>query len=142
MAVRNKSYLTKTIRYAGKEVSLYSIDGLVWSTRKEELEQILERHQNERASFGDQIVGGPQSRAASARAKAAVPAPAPAADKVVKPAPKAPKAGANKVAAKTQAKKTAKAVTGSKGKAAKGIAKQRDSGKPGAKKAKSKRAAA
>lgn len=49
-------YLSKSVKFAGKQVTLYSLDGATWSTRKEELHQILERQEAERVSF-NQLLG-------------------------------------------------------------------------------------
>ena len=58
MAEKKKvKYLTKSIRFGTKEITLYSIDGSTWSSRKDELLTILERHEAERlkllASMGE-----------------------------------------------------------------------------------------
>ena len=63
-ARRRPKYFKKSIKYGKQEVTLFSLDGQVWSTRKEELADIMERHANERASYGGQIAGGPQARCA------------------------------------------------------------------------------
>lgn len=44
-------YLSKTVRFQGKEISLYSIDGVTWSTRRQELSQIKERQEAAKVSF-------------------------------------------------------------------------------------------
>lgn len=46
-------YLTKKIRFNGKEMTLYSIDGCTWSSRRDELTQIIERHESEKLTFGE-----------------------------------------------------------------------------------------
>ena len=58
---RKSKYSQKTVRFGGKEITLFSLDGITWSSRKEELEAIMERHEQEKASFGGQIKGGPQA---------------------------------------------------------------------------------
>lgn len=50
-------YLTKVQKVAGMEVTLYSIDGNVWSSRQDELAEIADRHDRERSSFGGEIKG-------------------------------------------------------------------------------------
>ena len=71
MADENKgNYQKKVVNYSGKQVVLFSLDGQIWSTRKEELKSIMERHATERASYGGQITGGPQSKIPTARPKA------------------------------------------------------------------------
>ena len=61
-------YLQKTVGFAGGEITLFSLDGVTWSSRKEELEAILQRHEQEKANFGGQIKGGPQVRPPSGSA--------------------------------------------------------------------------
>ncbi|MCB0335512.1 MAG: hypothetical protein KDD62_04380 [Bdellovibrionales bacterium] len=68
MARRSK-FQSKEIAYGDQKVVLYSIDGLTWSTRKDELEDIIVRHELERTSYGDQIKGGPQARVPTTRPK-------------------------------------------------------------------------
>ena len=41
-------FLHKTTRFGTKELTLYSLDGVTWSTRKDELQAILDRHEAER----------------------------------------------------------------------------------------------
>lgn len=48
-------YLSKTVKFAGKNMTLYSLDGMTWSSRKDELHQILERQDQERAAFNQMI---------------------------------------------------------------------------------------
>lgn len=55
-------YQKKVIAFGGKKVTLWSIDGITWSTRKNELLNVIERQEEERAKFGGQIKGGPQSK--------------------------------------------------------------------------------
>lgn len=45
---KKSKYLTKTVKFKGQNLTLYSLDGAVWSSRKDELSQILERHEAER----------------------------------------------------------------------------------------------
>lgn len=63
-------YFRKEVSFAGEPVVLFSIDGSTWSTRKEELLEIQERHELEKASYGGQIKGGPQARIPTPRPKA------------------------------------------------------------------------
>ena len=44
-------YLTKSVSFAGKEITLYSLDGLTWSTRRSELLAIKERQERDKVSF-------------------------------------------------------------------------------------------
>lgn len=46
-------YLTKTVSFGGKPLTLFSLDGLTWSSRKDELVEIVERHESEKLSFGE-----------------------------------------------------------------------------------------
>ena len=46
-------YLTKKIKFNGKDMTLYSIDGSTWSSRKDELTQIIDRHESEKLTFGE-----------------------------------------------------------------------------------------
>lgn len=70
MAGQNrKKYFEKKTKLGSKKITLYSLDGQVWSTRKDELENILQRHQNERACYSEQISGGPQAKVPTVRPK-------------------------------------------------------------------------
>jgi len=52
MATKTKSqFLTKTSVFGGKKIVMYSIDGLIWSTRKEELSIIKDRLDNQRITL-------------------------------------------------------------------------------------------
>lgn len=62
MSAKNSPYQTKIVRFGGKDHVLYSLDGITWSSRKEELTEIQERHQDERTYFGTQIKGGNEAR--------------------------------------------------------------------------------
>lgn len=46
-------YLTKKVKFGGKTMVLYSLDGATWSTRREELEQIKERQEAQRVTLTD-----------------------------------------------------------------------------------------
>ena len=46
-------YITKTVRFGGKELTLYSIDGTTWSTRRSELMSVKERHEAQRVTMND-----------------------------------------------------------------------------------------
>ena len=46
-------YLTKKVRFNGKDMTLYSVDGCTWSSRRDELAQIIERHESEKLTFGE-----------------------------------------------------------------------------------------
>lgn len=48
MASEKQKYLTKTVKFGSGFLTMYSIDGTTWSTRKEELHQIIARHEAER----------------------------------------------------------------------------------------------
>ena len=47
------TYQKKTVIFAGTEITLYSIDGVTWSTRPQELHDIQERHENERSRISE-----------------------------------------------------------------------------------------
>jgi hypothetical protein len=44
-------FMTKTTSFGGKKVVMYSIDGLVWSTRKDELAGIKHRLDNQKVTL-------------------------------------------------------------------------------------------
>lgn len=48
MAEKKGKYLTKQVKFGGAEFTLYSIDGVTWSSNKNELEEIHERHERQR----------------------------------------------------------------------------------------------
>jgi hypothetical protein len=45
---KKAKYISKKVRFGSKEFTMWSIDGVTWSTRKEELMLIAERHEAER----------------------------------------------------------------------------------------------
>jgi hypothetical protein len=49
-------YIRKIVKFGEKELELFSIDGLTWSSRPEELHLIQERRENSRVSFGDKRI--------------------------------------------------------------------------------------
>lgn len=53
MASKKLDYHTRETSFGGEKIVLYSLDGVTWSTRKEELAEIMERHEYERNTFGD-----------------------------------------------------------------------------------------
>ena len=53
---KKQKYLTKTVKFGEKQFTLFSLDGVTWSSRKDELHMILERQELERKSF-NQIIG-------------------------------------------------------------------------------------
>ena len=58
MAARTKKYHKKVVQFSGKKLTLYSLDGNTWSTRKTELEDIIERHEQERLKLASQTGKG------------------------------------------------------------------------------------
>lgn len=52
---KKSKYLSKSVKFGSKQLTLYSLDGNTWSSRKDELHQILERHDQERAAFNQMI---------------------------------------------------------------------------------------
>lgn len=53
---KKSKYLTKTVKFGDKQFTLFSLDGVTWSSRRDELHMILERQEQERKSF-NQIIG-------------------------------------------------------------------------------------
>ncbi len=53
---KKTKYLTKSVKFGEKQFTLFSLDGVTWSSRREELHMILERQEQERKAF-NQIVG-------------------------------------------------------------------------------------
>ena len=49
--------LTKRVKFQGKDLILYSLDGVTWSSRSDELNMIHERHTNEQAGFSSDLRG-------------------------------------------------------------------------------------
>ncbi len=47
-SAKKAKYISKKVRFGAKEFTMWSIDGVTWSTRKEELTQIADRHEAER----------------------------------------------------------------------------------------------
>ncbi len=45
---KKAKFLTKSATFGGKAIALWSLDGVTWSTRKEELQTIHDRHEAER----------------------------------------------------------------------------------------------
>ena len=50
MSSRRPKYQTKKVVFNGEELELYSLDGFTWSSRKDELPVIQERHETDRFS--------------------------------------------------------------------------------------------
>ena len=57
---KQHKYLKKKVEFNGSTLVMFSLDGDTWSTRKEELLEIVERHELQKQNFGGQIKGGPQ----------------------------------------------------------------------------------
>ena len=51
--IKKIKYLTKKVRFNGKDMTLYSVDGCTWSSRRDELTQIIDRHESEKLTFGE-----------------------------------------------------------------------------------------
>lgn len=62
MASNKQKYQQKKVKFKGENLVLYSIDGVTWSSRKSELEDIADRHEEERLIYGGQIKSGPQAK--------------------------------------------------------------------------------
>jgi hypothetical protein len=52
-----KGLLTKKVSFQGTQVTMYSIDGVTWSTRPEELEIIIQRHLQQQAGVSADLKG-------------------------------------------------------------------------------------
>ncbi|RIL00008.1 MAG: hypothetical protein DCC75_14115 [Proteobacteria bacterium] len=52
---KRAKYLTKTVKFNGKEMTLYSLDGATWSTRRNELITIKERQEAQRISLSREV---------------------------------------------------------------------------------------
>jgi len=50
--VKKLKYLTKTVKFGSNSLTLYSIDGLTWSSKKQELTVIKDRLENQRVTLG------------------------------------------------------------------------------------------
>lgn len=48
---KKMKYLSKTVTFGGKSFTLFSLDGLTWSSRKQELLEIKERQERDKISF-------------------------------------------------------------------------------------------
>lgn len=58
-------YLEKEVSFGGGSVLLFSLDGCTWSSKKEELEGIMERYEQQKLNFGEQILRGAQAKSSS-----------------------------------------------------------------------------
>ena len=47
---QKSKYMSKTVHFGGKQLTLYSLDGCTWSTKKDELQAILERHEADKVT--------------------------------------------------------------------------------------------
>ena len=69
MAAKSKNqYLTKKVKFGGKDMTLYSLDGMTWSSREGELEEIQARHEREKVTINDitgaaEVVAGDEEKA-------------------------------------------------------------------------------
>lgn len=52
ITAKKSKYLTKSIKFGSQLVTLYSLDGLTWSTRRSELQTIKERIESQRITLG------------------------------------------------------------------------------------------
>lgn len=62
MPEKSVRYMQKKVSFNGSQMTLFSIDGATWSSRKDELETIADRHEEERLIYGGQIKSGPQAK--------------------------------------------------------------------------------
>ncbi|MGA1191605.1 MAG: hypothetical protein ACO3XO_04925 [Bdellovibrionota bacterium] len=51
MAASKPNYLTKTVDFNDSKLTLYSLDGATWSSRKDELQVIKTRYEESRVTF-------------------------------------------------------------------------------------------
>lgn len=49
--------ITKKVKFQNKELTLYSLDGVTWSSRVDELRTIQDRHNTEQAGFSSDLKG-------------------------------------------------------------------------------------
>lgn len=57
MNSKKSNFQTKKVSFNGKEMTLYSLDGVTWSTRPDELTAIIERHSTEQAAYSSDLKG-------------------------------------------------------------------------------------
>ena len=50
---KKSEYVQKTVTFGGKKLVLFSLDGITWSSRKDELRAIMERHEQEKITIND-----------------------------------------------------------------------------------------
>lgn len=62
-------YQSKTVTFGGRDFTLFSLDGVTWSSRKDELQVIQERHDSQRVTLA-QIRGEGTEEEVNAPAKA------------------------------------------------------------------------
>ena len=55
-AKKKGKFLIKSTQFNGKEMKLYSLDGIIWSTRQWELPKIQERHEAQRITLDPNLV--------------------------------------------------------------------------------------
>jgi hypothetical protein len=65
----SKKLLTKKVPFQGKFLTMYSIDGITWSTRSDELQSILDRHSREQAGFSADLKGEEKEKAPQPKPK-------------------------------------------------------------------------
>jgi hypothetical protein len=70
MTTKSK-YQTKNVKFGGKSVVLFSLDGLTWSSRKDELSEIQARHEQQKIAFAQVRADGGEAAKAAKVAKAA-----------------------------------------------------------------------
>lgn len=50
---KKSEYMQKAVVFGGKKLVLFSLDGVTWSSRKDELRAIMERHEQEKITIND-----------------------------------------------------------------------------------------
>ena len=71
---KKPKFQSKVVRFGSHSITLFSIDGVTWSTRRDELQRILERHEQERlglANLKDPSGGAAKGKPAKGPKKAA-----------------------------------------------------------------------
>lgn len=64
-----KGLLTKKVPFQGSTITMYSIDGVTWSTRADELQVIIDRHVLQQASFSADLKGEEREKLPVPKAK-------------------------------------------------------------------------
>ena len=60
--IKKDKYFEKKVNVGGQAITLFSLDGVTWSSIKQDLSAIQERYEKQTMLYGEQITIGPQSR--------------------------------------------------------------------------------